>query len=193
VHRLSTAFVLGYHGCSRSVADRVLGGEPFARSENDYDWLGHGTHFWQANPSRALMFAREKRQREGGTWDTAVVGAIINLGLCLDLATTAGIEHVKTAYKSLVETYRAAGLDMPHNAGGSDLLLRRLDCAVIETLHDIRKSAGETPIETVSGIFVEGHPIYERSGFYEKTHIQICVCNPECIRGVFRVPGAELR
>jgi len=43
------------------------------------------------------------------------------------------------------------------------------------------------------GVFVEGHPIYDGSGFYEKTHVQVVVQNPECIKGVFRVPQAQLR
>ena len=40
---------------------------------------------------------------------------------------------------------------------------------------------------SVKGVFVEGDPIYETAGFYEKTHIQICVRNADCIKGVFRV------
>ena len=70
--------------------------------------------------------------------------------------------------------------------------MRKLDCAVLQMLHDVRRSKGDEPIDIVSGIFVEGKPIYEGSGFYEKTHIQICVCNPRVIKGVFRVPDAEL-
>jgi len=68
-----------------------------------------------------------------------------------------------------------------------------LDHAVIQTLHKIRKDRADTAIDTVKGIFVEGHPIYAGSGFYEKTHIQIAVCNPDCIKGVFRVPATQLR
>jgi len=38
----------------------------------------------------------------------------------------------------------------------------------------------------------EGEPIYESAGFYSKTHVQIAVCNPACIKGVFRVPKEQL-
>jgi hypothetical protein len=55
-----------------------------------------------------------------------------------------------------VAAYKAAGLSLPKNAGGKDLLLRRLDRAVIQTLHEIRVSAEEAPIDTVSGVFIEG-------------------------------------
>lgn len=39
------------------------------------------------------------------------------------------------------------------------------------------------------GVFVEGEPIYPGAGFDAKTHVQICVCDPACIKGVFRVRG----
>ena len=54
-------------------------------------------------------------------------------------------------------------------------------------LHEVRRNADEPTIDSVKGIFIEGNPIYANSGFHEKTHIQICVCNPEQIKGVFRV------
>lgn len=170
----------------------MLAGEPFVASDNDYDWLGPGIYFWQANPRRALAFAAEKKARQKADWTAAVVGAVVELGLCLDLATEAGIEHTRRAYRSLDSTYGRAGLPLPKNAGGNDLLMRRLDRAVIQTVHEIRKSAGEPAIDTVSGIFLEGSPIYEGAGFYEKTHIQICVCNPDVIKGVFRVRDSDV-
>jgi hypothetical protein len=169
------------------VANRVLAGTPLAASENDYDWLGHGVYFWQANPRRALRFAEEKRTREKGRWKPAVIGAVIELGLCLDLTTQAGIDHTRGAYESLAAAYATSGLRLPTNSGGKDLFLRKLDCAVIETLHDIRELTSEPPIDTVSGIFLEGEPIYETAGFYEKTHIQVCVRNPLMIKGIFAV------
>jgi hypothetical protein len=67
-----------------------------------------------------------------------------------------------------------------------------LDGAVIRLLHGIRRDEGEVPVDTVRGVFLEGDPIFDGSGFYAKTHIQICVCNPECIKAVFRVPPAHL-
>lgn len=35
------------------------------------------------------------------------------------------------------------------------------------------------------GVFTEGGPIYPNAGFVEKTHIQICIINPNCIKGYF--------
>lgn len=34
--------VIAYHGCDPGTAERLLHGEPFKKSQNDYDWLGSG-------------------------------------------------------------------------------------------------------------------------------------------------------
>src|SRR5271155_2352654 len=64
LHRLSS-FILGYHGCDRKVGERLLEGAAFKPSDNDYDWLGPGIYFWEANPRRALEFATETANRKG--------------------------------------------------------------------------------------------------------------------------------
>jgi hypothetical protein len=192
LHQLAASFVLGYHGCDKSVGERTLKGDPFRESNNDYDWLGPGIYFWEANPLRGLDFAREaKGRRASKIRRPFVIGSVISLGLCLDLTTTAGIEQVRAAHKSLEESVAAAGRELPENT--SDGFLRRLDCAVIQMVHTIRRARGEQSIDTVKGVFVEGRPIYDGSGFYERTHIQIAVRNSDCIKGVFRVPQTQLR
>lgn len=192
MHKLSSSFVLGYHGCDKAVAEALLAGTDFKPSKNDYDWLGPGIYFWEANPVRALEFAGEIKVSDRGPKidEPAVVGTVIDLGLCLDLTTTAGAQHVGSAYERLIEIAETAGYELPVNS--PDRLRRNRDCAVIRLLHDIREQAGEAPVDTVRGVFVEGEPIYEGSGFYAKTHIQICVCNPSSIKGIFRVPAHQL-
>lgn len=37
--------------------------------------------------------------------------------------------------------------------------------------------------------FCEGQELYPNAGFREKNHIQICVCNPNCIKGYFLPRG----
>lgn len=192
MHRLSSSFVLGYHGCDRQVAEKILSGVDFNPSQNDYDWLGSGIYFWEANPVRGLEFAQELKGLSRGPKiaEPAVVGAVIDLGLCLDLTTAAGVQHVRSAHRRLVEITDKAGFLLPTNS--NDLLRRNLDCAVIRLLHGVREEAGEPAIDTVRGVFLEGAPIYDGSGFYAKTHIQISVRNPHCIKGVFRVPKHQL-
>jgi hypothetical protein len=195
VHRLSSSFVLAYHGCRREVGERLLGGDPFEPSENDYDWLGSGIYFWEANPARALEWAVQL-QKTKSHWDASdpfVVGAVIDLGYCLDLISSNGIAAVRTAHDVFERYMQASGGTMPLNSGGADLLARRLDCAVINYLHAIESRSSRAAFDTVRGVFIEGPAIYSNSGFREKTHIQICVRNPAIIKGVFRIPPAELR
>jgi hypothetical protein len=66
-------------------------------------------------------------------------------------------------------------------------LLRRLDCAVIEMLHQLRSEAELDSYDTVFGIFDEGNVAYPGAGFKEKTHIQLSVRNLDVIVGYFRV------
>lgn len=82
----------------------------------------------------------------------------------------------------------AAGTEMPKNkiAGtDNDLLLRELDCAVIETLHQFRKEKNYKEFDSVRGAFWEGRELYKNAGFREKDHLQICIRNPNCIKGYF--------
>jgi hypothetical protein len=191
VHSLAAAFVLGYHGCDGETGERLLQNEPFRPSENEYDWLGSGIYFWEANPDRALDWARQRARwklaKDGITLEPFVVGAIIDLGFCLDLVTSNGIQAIENVYGKLSAVVSASGAQMPENVGGEDLLQRKLDCAVINYLHVAREQAKEQPFDSVRGVFTEGEHIYANSGFRRKTHIQICVRNPDMIKGVFRV------
>lgn len=191
MHRLTTSFILGYHGCDAGIAEKLLSGTTFARSTNKWDWLGHGIYFWEGNPKRGLEFAKELKRHGSRIKKPAVVGALIDLGLCLDLTTSAGIDQVKIAHAEMLSLVKRAGNQMPKN--NQDGLRRNLDCAVIEALHKIRSVAGEEEIETVKGVFLEGRPIYETAGFHNKTHAQICVRSLANIKAVFRVPRSDLR
>lgn len=179
--------MLGYHGCDRAVAEKILSGAKLKPSQNDYDWLGPGIYFWEANPRRGIDYARELKRLERGPKikNPAVIGAVIDLGTCLDLTTAAGIAQTRRAFQTLQALALRGGLELPKNS--KDLLRRFLDCGVFQLLHEIRKVEKDPPLETIRGVFVEGAPLYAGGGIYEKTHVQICVCNPDNIKGVFRV------
>jgi hypothetical protein len=192
VHSLSTSFVLGYHGCDRETGERLLLNEAFRPSENDYDWLGSGIYFWEANPDRArdwaVQHAERIKQKSGIVVEPSVVGAVIELGFCLDLISTNGLQAVEQAYGSYCAVATASGAQIPENVGGDELFLRKLDCAVINFLHGVRRAGGEVPFDTVRALFTEGEHLYPNSGFRRKTHIQICVRKASTIKAVFRVP-----
>ena len=186
------AFILGFHGCDRAVADAVVcGREELRASENDYDWLGHGSYFWENDPHRALAYARllQAYPNRGRVSidEPAVLGAVIDPGHCLNLMESAALSLLREAYEALCELMRASGNPMPINSAPSgtdaDLLLRRLECAVIELLHE--ENAGRREFDTVRGLFFEGHDLYPNAGFKAKNHIQLCVRNPNCIKGYF--------
>jgi hypothetical protein len=192
MHNLSASFILGYHGCDRQAGERLLNNEAFRPSANDYDWLGSGIYFWEANPVRALEWAQQRAARrmvqDGIAVEPFVVGAVIDAGFCLDLISSNGIQAVESAYADFQAIIAASGARTPENTGGQDLLLRKLDCAVINFLHSARERSEETPFDTIRGVFTEGEHIYANSGFRRRTHIQMCVRNGSKINGVFRVP-----
>lgn len=192
--------VLGFHGCDVSVLEAVLSGSEMLReSKNTYDWLGHGIYFWENSPSRAHAFAHELSSRSKKSSNPirqpAVIGAVIDLGLCLDLFDYENLESLKESYEILVASKSNPMLELPENRksfGSEDLLLRDLDCAVVETLHSYRQMTNLRPFDSVRGAFQEGKELYPNAGFREKDHIQICVRNPNCIKGFF-IPRSESR
>ena len=176
--------VIAYHGCDAAVANRVLSGEPFRPSENDYDWLGAGIYFWEYGYDRALRFAAS-RGANRKVKHPAVVGAILQLGNCFDLMDTRFTNDLREAYdafqKSLPE-----GRPMPENKGGSpDWKLRRLDCAVLNFYFRTLEEDG-IDYDSVRCAFIEGRPVFPGSGIRGETHIQVAVRNSACVIGTFR-------
>jgi hypothetical protein len=55
----------------------------------------------------------------------------------------------------------------------------------MEYLHLERIGGGLNPFDSVRGVFIEGQPLYPGAGFHDKNHIQICIRNPNCIKGLF--------
>jgi hypothetical protein len=187
--------VLAYHGCDLETAQELLGGSPFQPSIRDYDWLGSGSYFWENDVVRAYQWAAEPRRKFE---HPSVVGAAIDLENCLDLTTQSGIDAVRLAYNELVKMAERDGKPIPENVdpaneSDGDRIIRRLDCAVMNCLFGILQTAQESapksqPYATVRALFPEGSELYPGAGFRDRTHIQICVRNPEKILGVFRIP-----
>lgn len=192
--RLHTSFILGYHGCSAEVGEKVLAGDaPLSGSDEEYDWLGPGVYFWEADPQRAWEWAHWKVSR-GAYANPCVVGAIIDLGNCLDLMTRESLDILASAYRLLKLSTEAVGDSRPFPENKKvgdhdhDHLLRFLDCAVIRQLHEMLAAEGEPPFDSVRGLFTEGGELFPGSGFKKKTHVQVAVTNPDLIKGYFRVP-----
>jgi hypothetical protein len=185
--RFSLSPIVGYHGCDENIAKRVLSGKTRLRaSNNDYDWLGPGIYFWADSPERAAHWAREQHKRNASVVKKpAVVGAYIHPGHCLNLTDFGVSEELVAAYNIFSKVSKASGSPLPTNSVVSDgiFLNRRLDCAVIKFVHQLRAANALPPYDTVYGVFEEGAELFPGSGFRQKTHIQIAVINEECFVG----------
>ena len=196
MHHARTGLILAYHGCDKSVADKIISenGE-LKGSANAYDWLGPGVYFWENSYSRALDFAKElKNKSKSKVNKPAVIGAVIDLGNCLNLLDFENLKLVKEAYESLKDFINDSNMPLPKNSAGNDLLLRYLDCAVIQTLHQLRETSDLPNFDSVRGLFSEGKELYPQAGFKAKDHIQLCIRNSNCIKGYFhpKKPNSKL-
>jgi hypothetical protein len=196
-YQRSSGLVLGFHGCDREVGEKVLKGEVdhLTMSKNDYDWLGEGIYFWENDPQRALEFATDAmnnpKTTKGKIKNPFVVGAIIDLDVCLNFLERQALDELKMAHSFFKATFKPSnGKAFPKN--GDDRGARFLDSAVITTVHRLRKiiSTQQNPLSeysSVKGAFWEGGELYPGAGFETKNHIQIAVRKPEiCIKGYFR-------
>ncbi len=183
------SWVLGFHGTDKETIARILNDHKghLNSSNNDYDWLGGGVYFWENDPVRALQFAKERMKRHNiKDQEPAVIGAIIDLGLCLNLYDQPALQELTFAYKDLKLDMEAMSTSMPENKGKTkDRLQRYLDCAVIEHLHYLRLQMDLPEYQTVRAGFPEGKPVYAGSGFFSKNHIQIAVKDKSAIKGYF--------
>lgn len=188
VYEYQPSFILGFHGCKRSVGEAILSGAEshLKPSEKKYDWLGHGIYFWEGNLSRAWEWAHA-RQAEGKIDEPFVIGAIIDLRHCLDLFDLEAMRQVAATYDTIKGLFDRAGRVMPENVGKTpDKAGRQLDCLVMNVLHAIREEGKQPRYDSVRGPFLEGEPIYPGAGFRSHSHIQICVRNQACIKGYFK-------
>jgi hypothetical protein len=199
--------VLGFHGCEVSVRDVLLNNPNEIKiSQEPFDWLGHGMYFWENNYERALRWAWEKRNR-GSIKQPAVIGAVIYPGHCCDFLDQECIQLLSQSFKTMKEQYINSGMVLPVNKDlptdpHKDKVLRNLDCAVIEYMHDAITDQIKSDIQTkgfsehklydtTRGVFTEGGPAFPGAGLFAKSHIQICVRNPNCIKGFF-MPRREI-
>ena len=144
--------------------------------------------------ARALEWAKWKASINQYN-DPVVIGSVIDLRNCLDLVAREDTELLRAAHASFISVQAKAKLPIPKNGSPKgtkdrDRVLRYLDCAVFRHLHQIMDSLAESdpsiePFDTVRGMFVEGGRAYPGSGIYRKSHVQIAVLNPACIKGVF--------
>ena len=178
--------IIGYHSCDRDIGLKVLNGDlQLQPSTNSWDWLGHGIYFWEQDPMRAFHYATdvaEARQYNKRKIKTPfVLGAIIELGNCLNLVESESLAILDAAYKGMNKLATESGIELPKNNGPK----RQLDCAVLKYVHESRKVSGEPAYDTVRSPFDEGIKVYPDANFSSRHHIQVCVISPRMIKGYF--------
>lgn len=178
--------VIGFHSCDREVGIKLLNGEAeLIPSQNDWDWLGPGSYFWEQDPGRALQYATETAQGKQKNKKAAkipfVIGTIISLGKCLNLVESTSLNILSESYYGLKQMMDESGFPMPVNKDSN----RTLDCAVIQYIHKTNKDTGLPAYDTIRCAFPEGEEAFPGSMITSRLHIQLCVCNPDCIKGYF--------
>lgn len=200
--------MLGFHRCDESVRNElVTKPDVVKKSQEVFDWLGNGFYVWENNYERAYKWALDKKER--GTLETpSVVGVVYQLDYCLDFTDSEFIDILSSYYDLMKDDLQVAGKELPQNKDlpkdkYHDLILRELDCAVIEYLHQKIDEEINTDVstkgyselkhfDTVRGIFTEGGPAFDGAGIQTKNHIQICIRNLNCIKGFF-IPRKETK
>ncbi len=193
--------MVGYHGCDLKIARDVASGvvAHLKPSKNKYDWLGHGIYFWEDDCARAHDWAKIVRDHPARFHNSVkfpfVVGALIESKNCLDLTQTESREMLRKVYEETAWAYKTLGWPLPENkpTDTDDAYLRRreLDCLICNTVNQLAREGLHSPFDVIRAPFLEGDSLYEGSAFMDKTHTQICVCDPSCIKGYF-IP-AEFR
>ena len=183
---ISSGYIIGYHSCDRELGLRLINGtDELKSSNNSWDWLGEGIYFWEDDPARALQYATEnaegKQKNQVAAKTPFVVGAVIDLGKCLNLVEIEALEIMSEAYNGLSSVMELAGEPLPVNKGKN----RALDCAVFNYIHQSNVIKKVEPYDSVRCAFPEGEPAFAGSLITSRLHIQLCIRNPELIKGYF--------
>jgi hypothetical protein len=198
--------LVAYHGCDITIRDSLVTGRTAIRdSRNEYDWLGSGSYFYEGDPDRALSFADvvsrtpARRLTASPIATPAVVGAVLCVQRTLDMTTRPGLAEFEDAAFLLKAAWVAEGtpeekrpVNVPPEDGEGDVLNRKLDNAVIESIHAQRGKDGEPAYQMVRGAFRQGVELVPNSGFHKDSHVQLAVRDRSCILGWFLLPGESL-
>lgn len=162
--------VLAFHGTSRKVAEKILSGESELKSSShSWEWLGDGVYFWENAPERALRWAIEREKEE-----PTVIGAIIQVGRCLNLMDKSSNLPVIQAYERVSKLFDANQIPLPENNGK----FHYRDAIVLNYVHRIAE-LNMASYDTVRAAYIEGDPLFEGTEIRSDTHIQICVRDPK--------------
>lgn len=159
---------MGFHGTSAALALQILQ-TGFTPSTAAGEWLGHGVYFWDSLEA-AWLWADQRHRK-----NPAVLRATILLGYCIDLDSSAAINHLlRQVHRDLEADLFSQSRPMPTNVGDEKFL----DCAVL----NLAATSTYPPAESIVRTCPSGPPVYPGTGIQAATQRQICVRNIELIR-----------
>jgi hypothetical protein len=173
--------VTGFHGTTRSIAERLVSGELFWKpSTNEGDWLGFGSYFFQDGFERAQVWATHNCA------DPVVMEVEIDLTNCLDLLDISDWRLLRQYTRQAV----IAGVTLPPQeelvvsggrckppATGTPLQMRnKQDRFLVDfCVEQLRFSR---QIDCVRGSFIWGHSLTKSSAIFNWGRVEIAVRNP---------------
>ena len=206
-------YVRGYHGTSLAMAQAIVAQQTITISSNDYDWLGRGAYFFQDAPLQAWKWAVHGSASSAAAGDTpAVISANLKIDThCFDLLDLRNWRHVLRAHARYGSSFTASAAAVPtqrppvvrgpngtrfHVASPTPPTSARsgnnfVDCAVIRLAV---RAVGQTKgrVQSVRGSFVQGQQLYDQSYFFDHSHVQIAVLDPDTVATSFVLEDSQV-
>jgi hypothetical protein len=169
--------VIGYHTCSRQVANDIMARRTQLRQgSGNHDWLGSGVYFWVGNYTLARWWISVISAGNPG-FQGATLKYEIVLENCLDLSDAKYLRllqaHEQTINWSGYATRPRNDRAPAGHVIAGEYYRRFLDHAVI----DDYCTNIEPSVEMVYGLFQSGRPAYVGAGQYAYNHAQLAVRN----------------
>lgn len=97
-----------------------------------------------------------------------------------------GVQEIQPSENPYDFSGNALPENQPAGKGDADLVKRYRDRLVLDFVHEVRQRDKKPAFDTVRASFPEGEALYDGAKITERSHVQICVRNPQCVLGYFR-------
>lgn len=116
MYKTKPVITFGFHALDKAKAlDILTQKDQFKPSKNTYDWLGGGIYFWENSLSRAEDYSNVLKKRNKIN-DPFVLGAVLDLGNCLDLLDLDHVKLLGDTYEFLEAAFSMRSVDLPENS-----------------------------------------------------------------------------
>lgn len=176
--------ITGYHAGSRRILEDIVHRNlKMVWSTEDREWLGHGVYFWASYGHAERWVNIGYQQGWWGSDGPAILAADISLRNCLNLTDTSSTPYMDAAAQQVQAICYSLGVPVPQNERMIDgvPVENKLDCAIINQVHQNQHLKGQPSFDTVIHAFSSGAQYLPGSTFRKEAHIQLAVRNHSCI------------